>query len=70
MMTTAKLIEYRIIRQFLEQPEAAIPQGRGRFWAERLIAVLALTAGLAVVGSYFEEVLWAGMAIATLITLR
>ena len=69
-MTTAKLIEYHIIRQLLRRPQAVIPSRSGRFWAERLIAVLAATTGLAVVGSYFEEVVWAGMAFATLITLR
>ena len=69
-ITTAKLVEHHIIRQLLKGPQAVIPSRGGRFWAERLIAVLAATAGLAVVGSYFEEVVWAGMAIATLITLR
>jgi len=70
IMTTAKLVEHHIIRQLLKRPEAVIPAQGERFWVERLIAVLATTAGLVVVGSYFEEVVWAGMAIATLVTLR
>jgi hypothetical protein len=69
-MTTAKLIENRIIRRCLQRPVPLDPPRGSRFWAERVIAVLAATACLAVVGSYFEEVLWAGMAAATLVTLR
>jgi len=69
-MTTAKMIEHRITRQLLQRrAEVSEPQA-SHFWVERLIAVLAVTAGLSVVGSYAEEVLWAGLAIATLITLR
>jgi len=72
-MTAAKLIEYHITRQLLRRREGLEESGArqgGRYWAERLIAVLAVTAGLSVVGSYSEEMLWAGLAIATLVTLR
>lgn len=39
-------------------------------WADRLIAILALTTGMLVLGSYLEELLWAAMAATTLVTLR
>lgn len=69
-MTTAKMIEYRITRQLLQQRErVGSPQGEHP-WLERFIAVLAVTAGLLVVGSFSEEMLWAGLAVATLVTLR
>jgi len=39
-------------------------------WADRLIAILAVTAGLCILGSYLEELLWTLLAAATLCTLR
>jgi len=39
-------------------------------WADRLIAILALTTGLLVLGSFLEELLWAAVAATTLLTLR
>ena len=33
-------------------------------WIDRLIAILAVTAGLLIVGSYLEELLWAILAFA------
>ncbi len=69
-MSTARLIEHRIARQLLQRREGVLPRGRQGLWVERFIAVLAATAVLSVVGSYFEELLWALLAIATLATLR
>jgi hypothetical protein len=69
-MTTARLIEHRIIRQLLQRREEVIPPRGYSLWVERLIAVLAVTAGLSIVGSYFEEMLWVVLAVATLATLR
>jgi hypothetical protein len=37
---------------------------------DRLIAILALTTGFLVLGSYLEELLWAVMAATALLTLR
>ena len=84
-MTTAKLIEHRIARRLLqrreqgrecarttaagETPNAQL-QSALQQWADRLIAILAVTAGLLVVGSYLEELLWAVLAAATVFTLR
>lgn len=39
-------------------------------WADRVIGILAVTAGLLVVGSYHEELLWLVLATATAFTLR
>ncbi|MEZ5572468.1 MAG: hypothetical protein R3E64_10650 [Halioglobus sp.] len=80
-MTAAKLIEYRITRQLLQLREQADecvwgsctdinPQASVQVWADRLIAILALTAGMLVVGSYLEELLWVVLAAATALSLR
>ncbi|NQX87997.1 MAG: hypothetical protein HRT77_04985 [Halioglobus sp.] len=64
-------IEHRIIRQTLQRRETAIGYRRSStVWVERLIAVLAATAGLLIVGSYAEEMLWLLLAVATVVTLR
>ena len=69
-MTAAKLIEYRITRQLLQRREEGGEQQGASVWADRLIAILAVTAGLFVLGSYLEELLWALLAAATVFTLR
>ncbi len=69
-MTTARRIEHSITRQLLERRKEPVEERRSNLWLERLIAVLAVTAGLSVVGSYFQEVLWALLAAATLAMLR
>jgi hypothetical protein len=69
-MTTAKLIEYRITRQLLQRREEGCAQQGVNTWVDRLIAILAVTAGLLVLGSYVEELLWALLAAATVFTLR
>ncbi len=67
-MTAAKSIEYRIIRQLLQRREAGDKLQNP--WADRLIAILAVTTGLFILGSYFEELLWAALGAATIFTLR
>jgi hypothetical protein len=69
-MTGAKLIEYRITRQLLQRRDQAAVHQTLNHWADRLIAVLAVTAGLFIIGSFFEELLWAALAAATVITLK
>ena len=74
-MTAAKLIEYNITRQLVLRREDNGEQQGGlkqcsNLWADRLIAILAVTAGLCILGSYLEELLWALLAAATLCTLR
>ena len=69
-MTGAKLIEYRITRQLLQRRQQGYVQLDQNLWVERLIAILAVTAGLIIIGSFFEELLWAVVAAATISTLR
>ena len=62
-MTNARAIEYRITRQLLQRQHAAGEEGsRYGSWVERAIRVAAVTAGLFVVGSYLQELLWALLA--------
>ncbi len=83
-MTAAKLIEYRIIQQLQQRREVhsvravcptqdEISSGVHtgvQVWADRLIAVLALTVGLLLIGSYFEDLLWVALGAATVCSLR
>jgi hypothetical protein len=69
-MTAAKLIEYRITRQLLRRREQGDEQPGSNVWADRLIAILAVTVGLFILGSYLEELLWAALVSATVMTLR
>ena len=69
-MTAAKLIEYRITRQLMQRREEGGDQLDSGLWADRLIAILAVTAGLFILGSFLEELLWALLAAATVFTLR
>jgi hypothetical protein len=69
-MTASKLIEYRITRQLLRRRQEGGEQQGANVWADRLIAILAVTAGLFILGSYLEELLWALLAAATVFTLR
>ena len=59
-MGTAKALEYRITRQLLQARAGRCPDARGDriAWAERIIAILGLTVGLLVLGSYLQELLW------------
>lgn len=79
-MTAAKHLEYQITRQLMRRREQIAVRHRAtqhgnrqletRKWADRLIAILALTTGLLVLGSFLEELLWAAMAATTILTLR
>ena len=69
-MTAAKQIEYRITRRLLQRREAVGEHRRANPWADRVIAILAVTAGLFILGSYLEELLWLVVASATVFTLR
>jgi hypothetical protein len=75
-MTAARAEEYRIIRQLVERAGAASAARRagGRavqttIFAERAIAVLAATAGLFVLGSVAQELLWAAIAAVSIVAL-
>ena len=69
-MTTAKLIEHRITRQLLQRRDQDNEPQVYNLWADRLIAILAATVGLFIMGSYFEELPWVALAVATLFTLK
>ncbi len=68
--TAARRIEHRITRKLLQRQEGATEQESITPWADRLIAVGAVTVGLLILGSYVEELLWAAVAAATVVTLR
>lgn len=68
-MTAAKAIEQQITRRLLQRQPGAAAEPDFNLWAERLIAVLATTAGLVLLGSYAEELLWAVLAAGTIFTL-
>ncbi len=67
-MTHARFIEYRITRDLLQRRERA-PAASGRLPVEQLITVTAVTAGMLLLGSYAQELLWALLAGATVLTL-
>ncbi len=84
-MTAAQRVEYQITRQLLQRREGgavqpgavqpgavqdAVAHADLNPWADRLIAILAVTAGLVILGSYLEELLWAAVAATTVFTLR
>lgn len=68
-MTAAEAIEYRITRQVLQRRSNKAGAVGFDTWADRLIAVLAVTAGLFVLGSYLGELLWVSLAAGTVVTL-
>lgn len=81
-MTAARLIENGITRKLLRRREREAVTGlsthttqlqwRGDIqpWVDRVIAILAATTGLLVLGSLVEELLWAVLAASTVFTLR
>lgn len=69
-MTTAKAIEYHITRQVMQrrcEGKQGVSTSSG--WADRLIAVVAVTAGLFILGTYLQELLWVVIAAATVMAL-
>jgi hypothetical protein len=67
-MITARYLEHRIIRDIMSRRERA-PDWLHRRLAERLITVTAVTAGMSLLGSYAQELLWALLAGAAVLTL-
>ena len=67
-MTTARFIEYRITRDLLRQ-RARNTRSPRPLLVERLITVTAVTAGMLLLGSYAQELLWALVAGAAVLTL-
>ena len=67
-MTTAKSIEYRIAQQLIQRREWEEKPRLTRL-VDRVITVVAVMAGLFLLGSYLEELLWALLAAAAVLTL-
>ena len=67
-MTTARFIEHRITRNLLQRRERQRPAS-GSPVAERLIITAAVSAGMLVLGSYLQELLWVLLAGAAVLTL-
>ena len=67
-MSTARLIEHCITQDLLRRRGRAAP-GANRSMAERLITAAAVTAGLLLLGSYLQELLWALLGGAIVLTL-
>ena len=67
-MATARYIEHRITRNLMDRREHE-PTRRHEQLAERLITVSAVTAGMLLLGSYAQELLWALLAGAAVLTM-
>lgn len=68
-MTAAKALEYRITQHLLTRTGQGEERCMEARWADRLIGVLAATAGLFLVGSFMQELVWALLAGATMFIL-
>lgn len=67
-MTSARAVEYRITQQLLRQREGRSGLSHARI-AERLITTAAVAAVLVVLGSCAQELLWAVVSGALVLTL-
>jgi len=67
-MTAARALEYHIVQQALQRRAAVEVQDMPPV-AERLIAVLAATAGVFLLGSVLQELLWVLMGAGTVLSL-
>ena len=67
-MTTTRLIEHSITRDLINRRQPEPIRGSGRL-AERLITVAAVTAGMLLLGTYAQELLWALLAGAAVLTI-
>ena len=67
-MTSSQAIEYRIAQQLLHKRPAPTRRESNRL-ADRVIGVVALTAGMLLLGSYMPEVLGAVLAAAAVIAM-
>jgi hypothetical protein len=67
-MTTARFLEHRISRNLMQRRERQQPVTSGPV-AERLITTVAVAAGMLLLGSYLQELLWVLLAGAAVLTL-
>ena len=75
-MTATQAMEQEITRRVISRRSRAralsvsgLWSAGARHWPDRLIQVLAVTAALVVAGSFLQELLWAGLAAATICAL-
>ena len=69
-MTTSRALEYRITRHLLRRQDRVRHRSLGqRGLAERVITAAAVVAGAVLLGSVLQELLWALLAAATVLTL-
>jgi hypothetical protein len=67
-MTTAKSIEYHITRNVLRRREHEVKSSTAPL-ADLLIMTVAVTAGMLLLGSYLQELLWVVLAAGGVLTL-
>jgi hypothetical protein len=67
-MTTGRAIEYRITRNLLRRREG-LPEPTDSRLAGRVITSVAVAAGLLLLGSYLQELLWVLLAAGAVLTL-
>lgn len=68
-MAQARTMEYQITRQLLRRREGRGRARGARLGVERLISGVAVVAAVVVLGSVFQELLWALLAGAVVLTL-
>lgn len=67
-MTAAKLIEHRIIRNVIRRRESGATHQLSGL-ADQLITAAAITAGLLLLGSYLQELMWVLLGAGVVLTL-
>jgi hypothetical protein len=67
-MTRARAVEYQIIQDLMQRRDGGEPAPSSKI-AERLITAAAVTSLLLLLGSCAQELLWAALAGATVLTL-
>ena len=67
-MTASKAIEYRVTRRLVKRQNGMSKYSLAKL-ADRVITVTAVTAGLFLLGSYLQELLWALLAASAVLTL-
>ena len=67
-MSAARLVEHRITRELLQRRDRE-PAAVNAQLVERVITAAAVTAGMLLLGSYAQELLWALLAGAGVLTL-
>jgi hypothetical protein len=67
-MSSVRFIEQRITSKLIRQRQQALVTS-GAQWAERFIIGAAVTAAMVLLGSYLQELLWALLAGAAILTL-